>query len=142
LILDSTKNKDESIIEIAAWMIMSALVDFAQFHPIVNLCIKKLHSVSCATDLFSRSGNKNIPIADLAARVTVSSILHPFHFFEFEVVVGGRLVRDKLFAHEHAIWEWLVVTTSEYEYTRVLKTNLNHLEIMREVASVLYVFMS
>ena len=122
-------------------MVMSSLVDLAQLHPIINFCIEKFNSIGRTTDLFPRSGNKDISVADLTARVTMSGVLHPFHFFEFEVVVDSGLVRNELFAHEHTVGERLVVTATKHEDTWVLKTNLDHLEIVWEVSSVFDVLM-
>ena len=71
--------------------------------------------------------------------MTVSGIFHSFHFSEFEVVVGSWLVWDQLFTHEHAIGKGLVVTTSEHENSWAFDTDLDHLEIVWKVSSVLNV---
>lgn len=142
LILDTAKNENKSVIEIAAGMVVSSFVDLAQLHPVIDFGVKKLNSIGSSTDLFSGSRNKDVSVSNLAARVTVSGILHPFHLFELEIVVDCRLVWDQLFAHEHAVWKGLVVTTSKHENTWVLDTNLDHLEIMREVASVFDIFVN
>ena len=121
---------------------MSSFVDLAQLHPVVDFGIEELNSIGSTAHLLSGPRYKDVPVADLAAGVAVSCVLHPLHLLEFEVVVDGGLVWDELLAHEHGVWEGLVVAASEHENTGVLDAYLDHLEIVWEVASVFYVFVS
>jgi len=64
--------------------------------------------------------------------------VHSLFIQELQVVCAWIVFVDELTALEHTIRESFVVATANHEYTWLLNTHLNHLEIVRKVAFEIY----
>jgi hypothetical protein len=81
IILNTSKNIDELIIETTTCMVMSALINHRHFNPIIIFCIVNLHSIWSLIKIFSWSRNNYVPVKNWAAWVSMSSVFHPCFFY-------------------------------------------------------------
>ena len=68
----------------------------------------------------------------------MSGVLHTGLVLEVHLVLWLVEGTDELSTLEHAVGQCLVITTSDHVHFWVLLTQLNHLEIVWEVASEVY----
>jgi len=71
----------------------------------------------------------------------MSCEVHPLLVKELKVISTRIVFINKFAALEHAIRQRFVITTTDHEYTWLLYTHLNHLEIMWKVAFEIDKFM-
>lgn len=122
------------MIEVATGVVVSAFVNARKLHPFINLDVVNLNSLGSLVDFFARSRHNDVPVQNRAARVTVSSKVHPLFIQELQVVCAWIVFVDKFTALEHAVWQSFVVATTNHEYTWLMNTHLDHLKIVRKVA--------
>ena len=120
---------------------MPTLIDLAQLHPVIDDGVINLNSLGCQINFLSGTRNHDIPIGNGHTTVTMPGIPHLLFLLKFEVVDARVEFFDQLFALEHRIWQLFVVTTADHEDSGFDGTDLDHLEVVGEVALVLDVFM-
>ena len=72
--------------------------------------------------------------------MTVSGEPHSLSLDEFEIVVERLSLFHQLSTEEHAVWESFVITATKHKDSWVLDTNLDHLEIVREITFEVDIF--
>ena len=137
-VLDATKHVDELVAQVAARVVVATFLHLRQLHPLVDLRIVALNTLRSSIDLLARARHNDVSVHDLADRVAMAGILHPFFIKELQVVLCRVALRDDLAALEHAIGQSLEVATSDHEYTwDAGDADLDHLKVVREVAAEL-----
>lgn len=134
---DAAEDEQELVIEMAAGVIMTALVNLCNFHPLVELRVVNLDLLSGSVDLLARARHDDVAVLDGTARVTVARVPHTLLLDELQVVFLRVVLLSNLTALEHTLRQRLEVATADHEYTWHLDADLNHLEIVREVSSML-----
>lgn len=104
-VLDAAEDVNKLVLEVAAGVVVSALVDVLELHPLVLIRIIQLDFLGGLTHLFPGAGNHDVGVGDAHARVTMASILHSLLVQELVLVQGAVGVGHKLTALEHAVWE-------------------------------------
>ena len=134
-VLNSTEDVDEVVLKVSTWMVMTPLINGLKLKPVILVRIIQFNLLRSWTHFFSRAWHHDVCVGNIAAGVSMSSILHTG--LVLKVHLEGWLVEwtDKLSALEHAVGQSLVITSSDHVNFWVLMTQLNHLEIVWEVAS-------
>ena len=121
------------MIEMATGVVVSAFVNARQLQPFINLDVVNLNSLGSLVDFFARSRHDDVPVHNGAARVPVTSKVHPLSIQELQVVSAWIVFVHQLTALEHAVRQSFVVATANHEYTWLVNAHLDHLEIVRKV---------
>lgn len=137
-VLDTTENVDIVVLKVGTWVIMTTFINWLKFKPVVLVRIVQFDLLRCWTHFFSGTRYHDVCICNVAARVSVSGVLHTGLVLEVHLVLWLVEGTDELSTLEHAVGQCLVITTSDHVHFWVLLTQLNHLEIVREVASEVY----
>ena len=134
-ILDTSKYVYELVVEICAGVVVSSFIYLSEFHPFINLSIKDFYSGLGLIYFFSWPWYQNISISNWAARMTMSGKFHFLFIFKLKLEIGIISKIYELTTLEHAVWEGLVITSSNHKTFWFFDSTLYHLEIMWEVAS-------
>ena len=120
-------------------MVVTSIVELTQLNPLVAVSVVELCSERRLIDVLTRSGNNYQVFSETAARVTVTRVLHAFlSLHHILISLGGY----KLVALEHRVWYLVKVTSSNDKDLSVEETNLDGLEIVREISSSVYCMQS
>ena len=120
-------------------MVVTSVVELTQLNPLVAVSVVELCSERRSVDVLTRSGNNYQVFSETAARVTVTRVLHAFlSLHHILISLGGY----KLVALEHRVWHLVKVTSSNDKDLSIEETNLDGLEIMREISSSVYCMQS
>ena len=137
LVLDAAEDEDPSVAEVARRVVVAALVQTGHLQPVVRLGIVDLHLLGSLVHLFPRPRDHHIAVLDLAAAVAVSSEPHALLLHKLQIELGRVGLGDHFSALEHAVRQSLEVSAANHEYTWCDLANLDHLEVVREIASEL-----
>ena len=120
-------------------MVVTSIVELTQLNPLVAVSVVELCSERRLIDVLTRSGNNYQVFSETAARVTVTRVLHAFlSLHHILISLGGY----KLVTLEHRVRHLVKVTSSNDKDLSVEETNLDGLEIMREISSCVYCMQS
>lgn len=133
---NTAKDVDEFVLECATWVIMTTSVHLSESDPFVWYSIVDFSLFASTVDIFTRSGNHDVVLTERTARVTMARKAH-LSFLLKLVLTNCTWNSYDLLHLEHRVRELIEVTTSTNIYSCVLKTNLNSLEVVREVCGCL-----
>lgn len=133
-VLDAAEHVDEAMVEMAAGVVMSSLIDSWELKPLIDGDVVELNAIGCIVYLLPGARDDDVSIEDGAAGVAMTGEVHSLLLQELEVVGTRVVLVNDLAALEHAIWECLVVATTDHEYTWLLESDLDHLEVVGEVS--------
>ena len=120
-------------------MVVTSIVELTQLNPLVAVSVVELCPKRRFIDVLTRPGNNYQVFSETAARVAVTRVLHAFlSLHHILISLGGY----KLVALEHRVRHLVKVTSSNDKDLSVEETNLDGLEIVREISSSVYCMQS
>ena len=126
------------MVKVRARMVVATFIDLWKLQPLVILGIVAFNSLCGLVDLLAGARHDDIFVEDLADGMAVTRKLHPLFLDELQIVLRRIGLGPDLAALEHAIRQGFEVAATDHEYTWLgSDADLNHLEVVREIAAEL-----